>query len=204
MYQLTKLDYSYQELEPFIDTHTMGLHYHKHATNYLNKLNNLLIKNNYTFNYTLMELIYHINEFPKNDQENILFNLGGVLNHNLYFKSMNPKNKNPEGNLKIAIDNKYGSLEKFWNSFKEKALLLKGSGYTFFVLKNNGDLDIINLSNQEMPITLGYIPLFNVDMWEHAYYLNYKNEKEKYLDNFFEVADFSYADKLYNSIIKQK
>ena len=91
MYQLPELNYSFDELEPYIDTHTVGLHYHKHEQNYLNKLNQLLIKNNYDYHYSLDELIYHINEFPKNDWDDILFNLGGVLNHNLYWKSMSPK-----------------------------------------------------------------------------------------------------------------
>ena len=136
MYKLQKLNYSYQELEPYIDTHTMGLHYNKHAKNYLNKLNDLLIKNNYDFRYSLEELVFHIKEFNKEDQEDIMFNLGGVLNHNLYFYSMNPNPILPFGNLKTAINNRYGSYENFLKEFKEKALKLKGSGYIFLVLKD--------------------------------------------------------------------
>lgn len=199
MYTLFDLPYSYQDLEPFIDTHTMGLHYLKHTLGYLNKLNELLIKENYDFRYNLEELIYHISEFSSKDD--ILFNLGGVLNHNLYFYSMSNYHTMPSIEVMKKINDKFGSYDYFWNKFKEVALKLKGSGYTFVVLKNN-DLDIINLSNQENPLLYGMIPLFCIDLWEHAYYLNYNNDKSKYIDNFKEIADFGMFNTIYNGIIK--
>ena len=202
MYKLPELPYLYQDLEPFIDTHTMGLHYHKHEQNYLDKLNTLLLKNNYNFRYSLEELIYHINEFPVNDREDILYNLGGVLNHNLYFKCMTPGGKKPTGQLDDYINKKYENYEKFFDEIKKKAMSLKDSGYTFLVLKNNGEVDIINMSNQDTPLLLGYIPLFTIDLWEHAYYINYENRKADYLDNFKTIADFTYASCIFNSIIK--
>ncbi len=200
MYKLPPLEYSFEDLEPYIDTHTMGLHYHKHHQNYLNKLNELLEKNNYDYKYNLNELLYCMDEFHENDRENILFNLGGVLNHNLYWKSINPISEKPTGNLKNNIDKKYGNYDNFWNIIKNKALSLKGSGYVFFVLRNDGELDIITLSNQETPLSMGHIPLFTIDMWEHAYYLNYENEKSDYIDNFKSIADFNNANKIFNSI----
>lgn len=203
MYQLPKLSYLFQDLEPYIDTHTMGLHYHKHEQNYLNQLNDLLRKNNYDYRYSLQELLYHINEFTEIDRENILFNLGGVLNHNLYWNSINSNQElKPTGKLKNDIERIYGSYDNFWNKFKESALKLKGSGYTFLVLKSDGKLDIINTSNQQTPLSFGYIPLFNIDLWEHAYYLNYQNDKGKYIDNFKLIADFTNASKIYNNLIK--
>ena len=202
MYKLPILPYLFQDLEPYVDIHTMGLHYHKHEMNYLNKLNLLLIKNNYDYKYPIEELIYHIDEFPIEDREDILYNLGGVLNHNLYFKSMSPKRVLPSDKLKDDIESKYGSVDKFLLEFKNKALELKGVGYTFLVVNDNGTLDIINLSNQDLPQLLGYIPLLNMDMWEHAYYLNYKNEKSNYIDNFFLIVDFINANSLYNSLMK--
>lgn len=197
MYQLPSLSYLYQDLEPFIDTHTMGLHYHKHEQTYLNNLNNLLNKNNYDYKYDLNELIYHIEEFPIDNRENILFNLGGVLNHNIYWKSMNKNNTLPSGELKEQIDKQFGGYDEFWKEIKENALKLKGSGYTFLVMSNN-ELEIINFFNQDSPLLYGYIPLFNIDLWEHAYYINYENDKSKYIDNFKEIADFSYANEIYN------
>lgn len=201
MYQLPSLPYLYQDLEPFIDTHTMGLHYHKHEQAYLNNLNNLLKKNNYDYKYDLNELIYHIEEFPLEDRENILFNLGGVLNHNIYWKSMNNNGTLPSGKLKEQIHKQYGNYDEFWKEIKESALKLKGSGYTFLVMSNN-ELEIINFFNQDSPLLYGYIPLFNIDLWEHAYYINYENDRSKYIDNFKEIADFSYASEIYNKNAK--
>ena len=95
MYSLPKLPYLYQDLEPYIDTHTLGLHYNIHTKNYLNKLNELLNENKYDYRYNLNELIYHLDEFKPSIREDILYNLGGVLNHILYFNSMSPKIKKP-------------------------------------------------------------------------------------------------------------
>lgn len=201
MYKLPKLPYLFQDLEPFIDTHTIGLHYHKHEQNYLNKLNEILLKNNFDYKYSLYELLYNINEFPVDDREDLLFNLGGVLNHNLYWKSMNTeKREKPSDDLKVAIDKKYGSFKDFFISFKKKALKLKGSGYTFLVMNKHKELDIVNTFNQDTPLLKGYIPLFVIDLWEHAYYLNYENDKSKYIDNFELIADFRYANKIYNNM----
>ena len=203
MYKKINLSYLFQDLEPFIDIHTLGLHYYKHYQNYLNKLNELLVKNNYNYRYKLEELLFHINEFNVDDREDILFNLGGVINHNIYFLSMNYKNREkPLGMLLEYIDGKYGSYDNFVDKFKSKALELKGSGYTYLVIKKNGELEIINLSDQDLPMSLGYIPLFNIDMWEHSYYINYENDKSKYIDNFMMIADFSNANKIFNRIFE--
>ena len=91
IYKLEELPYLFEDLEPYIDTHTLALHYRIHQNNYLTKLNNILKNNNYDYRYNINELIYHINEFKNEDREDILYNLGGVLNHNLYWKSMNKK-----------------------------------------------------------------------------------------------------------------
>ena len=204
MYQQQDLPFLYQDLEPYIDTNTVGIHHNKHERNYLNNLNKILIKNNFHFKYNINELIYHINEFPKDDRETILFNLGGVLNHNLYWKSINPKKKQkPTLELKNELEKKYNNIDNFFNMFKESALSLKGSGYTFLILNKNDELEIINTKNQDMPQLQGYIPLFVIDMWEHAYYLNYKNEKSDYIDNFLQIADFTFANENYNNIMKK-
>jgi len=116
----------------------MWLHYHKHEQNYLNQLNRLLEKFHYDYCYGLEELLYHIQEFPVSSQENLLFYLGGVLNHNLYWMGMSTKRKGPQGKLKIQLEKTFGSYDGFWKIFKEKALQMKGSGYTFLVLNRDG------------------------------------------------------------------
>lgn len=193
MYKLKNLNYDYDSLEPFIDTHTLGLHRNKHQQGYLNKLNNLLIKNYYDFKYQIEELPNHIMEFSSMDHNDIMFNLGGVLNHNIYFNSMSSNKIEPNIILKKKIENTFQTVEELKNKMKEQALLLQGSGYIFLVLDQN-NLKIITLKNQETPYYYGYIPLIALDMWEHAYYLNYKNNKSEYIDNFFSVLDFQFAN----------
>ena len=198
MYKLTKLKYLYQDLEPYIDTHTIALHYNKHAMNYLDKLNSILKMNNYNFKYSLNNLFFYLNDFKYEDREDILFNLGGVLNHELYFKCLSKEKLLPNKLLKRELDLKYGSYNDFVNYFINEALKLKGAGYTFLEITLNGDLLIINRSNQDNPIFHQHIPLFCIDMWEHSYYLNYKISKKEYLTNIFEVIDFSYANDIYS------
>lgn len=196
MYTLEKLPYDYDALEPFIDTHTLGLHKNKHQLNYLNKLNELLLKNNYDYKYSLEELPKHLDEL-RSDKEDILFNLGGVINHNLYFKSMSPNKVLPNNNLLNLINDKYGSYDNFKDEFKGNALSLKGSGYTYLVINEKNELAIINLYNQDNPYNYNYVPLIAIDVWEHAYYINYENKRDLYIDNFFNVIDFSNANKYF-------
>lgn len=200
MYKLPRLAYLYQDLEPFIDTHTMALHYHKHMQNYLNNLNDLLNKNYYDYRYSINELIYHIDEFNESDKENILFNLGGVLNHDLYFKSISKNNFKPTGLLRKKINDTYGSYDNLLDKLEEEALKLKGSGYTFLVCDTNKNLEIINMSNQDTPILYNKVPLLNIDLWEHAYYINYENDKKRYITNFKQIIDFNNANNIYNNI----
>ena len=195
MYKINDLPYDYDALEPFIDSHTLGLHYNKHQKNYLKKLNELLLKNNYNFNYSIEEFPKYVSMFNDDDIEDILFNLGGVINHNLYFDSISPKKEEPNILLKNKINNNFGSYDNFKKLFKESALSLKGSGYTFLVL-NNGNLEIVNLPNQENPYSYNLIPLITLDLWEHAYYINYENKKDLYIDNFFEIINFHKANKI--------
>lgn len=200
MYKLEKLNYLFQDLEPFIDTKTVAVHYYKHAKKYLDNLNDLLNKNGYDYRYTEEELLFHIGEFNEGDRENILFNLGGVLNHNLYFKCLGKKSIEPSGKLLMAINDKYGSFENLLDKINEKGASLKGSGYTSLVCDDDGNLDLINTFNQQSPILYGYTPLFMIDLWEHAYYLNYQNDRNNYLNNIRNVLDFSYASKVYENI----
>lgn len=196
MYKLKKLPYKYYKLEPFIDTHTLGLHYLKHAKSYLDKLNSLLIKNNFNFNYELEELSFHINELNFEDKDDILFNLGGVINHNIYFESMSNKKEEANIFLKQQIIDDFKSLDNFKKEFKDNALKLKGSGYTYLVIDKN-KLKIMNFKNQDTPYFHNLIPLIAIDLWEHAYYLNYENNKSEYIDNFFEIMNFEKANKVF-------
>lgn len=196
MYQ--KQELTYNTLEPYISDRTLTIHYNNHYLKYLKNLNDILVKENYDFRYTKEELFNHIDEFNISVRDKILFNLGGVVNHELYFYNMsNLKNNKPVGSIKNEIDKEYGNYENFKTEFKKMALELIGSGYTYLVINKNKKLQIINMSNQESPYLYGMIPIMTLDLWEHSYYLDYQNNKEKYIDSFFEIIDFDKINNLY-------
>lgn len=198
MYQKMKLKYGYKDLEPVIDSKTVNIHYNKHYQKYLDNLNKVLQELNYDFKYSVIELVNHIDEFPIQKRDTILFNAGGVINHELYFNSMTPRmNQRPVGELKKAIDDTYGNYENFKQEFIKTASYLVGSGYTFLVMNKENKLEIINTSNQETPYLYGLTPILALDLWEHAFYLKYQNRKDEYINNFFSIIDFENVNKLY-------
>lgn len=197
MYTLKSLPFEMFSLEPFIDTHTIGLHHYKHELSYLNNLNKIIAK--YNVNYKLEELYKHLDEFKDEDKNDLIFYLGGVINHELYWQSINPNNKeNSQGKLLDAINKKYGSLDNFWMEFKNLVTNLKGSGYVFLVKSKNNEIDLITTSNQDSPYLFNLTPLFCIDLWEHAYYINYENDKLRYFETFKTLANFNYANKNFN------
>lgn len=202
MYNRVPLPYEYNALEPYIDTKTVGIHYENHYMKYLNNLNKLLEKNNYKNEYTKEELVTHLDMFPLEDRGQILYNLGGVLNHELYFNNMSPKKKNqPVGALKQIIEKQYGTYENFKQELIQTADYLVGSGYTFVVVNSKNQLEILNLSNQETPYSYELKPILALDLWEHAYYLTYQNNRDEYIRNFFEIIDFEQINQQYEKAI---
>ena len=188
MYKKIKL--SYDSLEPVIDDLTLNLHYNKHYQGYIDNLNKLV-----TSDLDVIDIIKNIDKFDLDKRSDILYNAGGVLNHELYFLSMDNK-AYKENKLTRDISKKYGSFENFKNEFISVAYKLVGSGYTFLVLNNN-ELDIVNMSNQENPYTYGMVPLLALDLWEHAYYLKYYNNRNLYINNFFSIINFDKASEIY-------
>lgn len=201
MYKLESLPYSYDALEPIVSASTVNIHYNKHYNNYLNKLNAILNNINYDFSDSIENIIINIEKFPIEYRGDILFNAGGVVNHNLYFNSMDKEKRLPTGKLLEKINRTYGSYENFKQEFIVTAKKMVGSGYTFLVLDKNKNLNIINTSNQESPYSYGFIPLFTIDLWEHAYYLDYQNRRDDYINNFFSIVNFKQAEKIYEENI---
>lgn len=194
MYILMKLPYNYNALEPDISERTVDIHYNKHHKKYNENLNKLIEIDIYP-----LELIpQNIDKFPIEKRGDILYNAGGVLNHNLYWNSMSEKGAMPNGKLLNKINYTYGNFDNFKEIFINKAKRLTGSGYTFLV-EDNENLTIMNLPNQETPLSYGLTPLFTIDLWEHAYYLDYQNDRNKYIENFWNKADFTYASKVYEN-----
>lgn len=197
MYTAKPLGYSYNALEPFISERTIDIHYNKHYKKYLDNLNTLLLKNEYDYRYTKEELVEHIDIFPLKERGEILYNLGGVLNHELYFENMGPRNHELVGEFKDKVTSQYGSFENFKKEFIKQTKYLVGSGYTFLVLNKEKDLEILNIPNQDTPYSYDLIPLMNIDLWEHAYYLDYQNNKDEYIHNFFSIVDFNKINRNY-------
>ena len=204
MYKSIVLPYNYNGLESIIDEQTVYIHFNRHYLGYLEKLNKLLNSINYDFKYTKEELVNHIDEIPLSIRDDVLYNLGGVLNHELYFTSMSDMKKNkPIGLIEQKINSQYGNYENFKNEFIKTASYLVGSGYTFLVVNKKGDLEIINTVNQETPYLYDLKPIMTLDLWEHAYYLLYKNRRSDYILNFFEIIDFDQINKNYEIASKK-
>lgn len=202
MYQAKPLNYDYNALEPNISARTIDVHYNKHYLGYLNKLNSTLNNINYDYRYDVKDLIKHIAEFPIDIRDDILFYAGGVINHELYFNNL--KYSKMEGQLLEAIKKKYGSVENFQKEFIKASNNLVGSGYTFLVVNNQKELGIINTSNQETPYLYGMIPIMTIDLWEHAYYLDYLNNRNQYILNFFNVINYRKVNENYEQAFKSK
>ena len=204
MYVLKSLPYSYNALEPYISTRTVTIHHEKHHKGYLDKLNIALNKVNFDFSHSILWVIQNIDNFPLSLRGDILYNAGGVLNHDLYFEILSSnKNNEPKGILKDEINKEFGSFENFREEFIKSALSVVGSGWTFLVLNKDKKLQIINTSNQETPYLYGFTPIIGLDLWEHSYYLDYQNNKNQYIDNFFLLLDFDRIENLYEETYKK-
>lgn len=202
MYETIPLSYSFNDLSPYINEDNLRINYQIYRDN-LDKLNTLLKSIHYDYSYSLRDLIDHIDIFPLNIRGEILYYLSSVLNHNLYFYNIsNQKNIAPNKTIEKDIIKYFGNYEEFKRQFKNKAMNLKGSGYTFLVKDEQGTLKIINTSNEDSPYYYKMVPIIALDLWEHAYFLQYKNQKEDYIDNFFKVIDFEKINTYYEQIVK--
>ena len=198
-FEVKPLNYSYDALEPYIDKETMMIHHDKHYKNYVDKLNNAIKKDPNLYSYNLEDLLTNLDSIPENISQAIKNNGGGVYNHEFFFNIMTNKKTSPSKELKKAIDRDFVSFEKFKNEFKEAALDVFGSGWAWLVSDKDGNLSIIKTSNQDSPITLNLTPIIGIDVWEHAYYLRYQNNRSNYIDNWFNVINWDKALSNYNN-----
>lgn len=192
-----KITLDYKSLDPYIDDRTLALHYNAHYRNYTDKLNKYLNDINYDYKDSPIYLAKHIDILPMENRDEILFNLGGYLNHSLYFYNLTNKKKDIPIELLNLINKYFGSFSLFKEEFIDMAMEVKGSGYTFLVMDKNNKLRIINTSNQDTPYYYGFTPIMTIDVWEHAYYLKYTYLRKKYLENIFDIIDFDKVYKLY-------
>lgn len=200
-FELMPLPYEYEALEPYIDAETLHYHHDKHLKTYVDNLNNALKDYPGLQNTSLTTLLVNIEGLPPAVQNAVRNNGGGVFNHNLYFSAMRPpkEDNRPVGTLAEKINKQYGSFESFKKELAERSIGQFGSGYGWLVTDSEGNLDIVSTPNQNTPIGRNIMPLIPIDVWEHAYYLKYKNLRKDYVENWFKLANWDYIEDLYKS-----
>jgi len=189
MFTLINLPYSNEDLSPVISSQTLSFHHGKHLQTYVNNLNNLL--KNSEFEKSSLE------EIVKKSSGAIFNNAGQILNHNLYFlqfQKVKEDNK-PEGKIAELINRDFKSFEDFKDEFSKKSAGLFGSGWVWLSLNTEGKLEISQEQNAQNPITRGNIPLLTIDVWEHAYYLDYQNRRAEYIEKFWSIINWKEVNK---------
>lgn len=199
MYKRIELPYDFNSLEPYIDEATMKTHYGKHHLAYEANLNKALENNEeYTKGKTLEQLLKNIDELPEGIKTAVVNNGGGVSNHNLYFSILSPNAKKaPEGKLLEAINKTFGSVDNLKEELNNASITIFGSGFAFLAKDKDGNLSIVKRPNQNSPTMDGLVPVIAIDVWEHAYYLNYKNLRADYVKNIWNVIDWGKVEELY-------
>ncbi|QFF99448.1 superoxide dismutase [Psychrobacillus glaciei] len=196
-YELPELPYAYDALEPHIDKETMNIHHSKHHNTYVTNLNNAVSGKADLENKSVEELIANLDAVPEDIKTVVRNNGGGHANHSLFWQILSPNGGgNPTGELAEAIDAKFGSFDAFKEEFAKAATTRFGSGWAWLSVVN-GELDLSSTANQDSPIMEGKTPLLGLDVWEHAYYLNYQNRRPDYISSFWNVVNWDEVSKRY-------
>lgn len=189
MFNLPKLPYAYDALEPFIDAKTMEIHHTKHHQTYVDKLNKALEKYPKLQKNSAEDLIKNLEVIPEDIRTAVRNHGGGHVNHSFFWQILK-KGVEPKGEILKAINKKFKGIDTFKEQFKDAATTLFGSGWAWLVLNSKGELEIVKTPNQDSPITHNMIPILGIDVWEHAYYLRYQNRRPEYVDAFFNVINW--------------
>ncbi|UAJ65405.1 superoxide dismutase [Mn] [Candidatus Schneideria nysicola] len=201
---LPNLEYNYSDLEPYIDRKTMEIHHTKHHQTYIDNANTIL-KDFHDSNIQIEKIIQELEKFPLITQTILRNNVGGYINHNFFWKSLK-KHVPLKGEIKQIIEDNFGNIGSFKDRFQQSALSLFGSGWVWLVKQNN-QLNIVHTINQDNPLmgenisgTSG-IPILGIDLWEHAYYLQYQNRRRDYIDAFWNIINWDEVNSRLQSII---
>lgn len=196
MFQLPQLPYAYDALEPYIDARTMEIHYTKHHKAYTDNLNNA-IKGTPLEGKTIQEILQTLD--PENKA--VRNNGGGYYNHNLFWEILSAKKTTPSAELSKAIETAFGSFEAFKEAFSKAAATQFGSGWAWLAVEKGGKVGVCATANQDNPL-MSHIkcgtPILGLDVWEHAYYLNYQNRRADYIEAFFNIINWDKVSELYN------
>jgi len=189
-FELPQLPYAYDALEPYIDKETMTIHHTKHHNTYVTNLNNALEGNEELLAKSVEEVISNLDAVPEASRTAVRNNGGGHANHSLFWQVLAPNaGGEPAGELADAINSKFGSFESFKDEFTKAATTRFGSGWAWLAV-NNGELEVTSTPNQDSPLMEGKTPVLGLDVWEHAYYLNYQNRRPEYINAFFSLVNW--------------
>jgi Fe-Mn family superoxide dismutase len=193
MFTLPKLGYSFDALEPHIDAKTMEIHHDKHHATYVDKLN-AAVKGTDLEDKSMEEILSEIDSVPENIRTAVKNNGGGHHNHTLFWESMKPGGaKAPSADFAGKLNDAFGDFEQFKAKFTEAGIGRFGSGWAWLV-GNNGNLEIYSTANQDSPLMEGKAPVLGLDVWEHAYYLNYQNKRPDYIEAWWNVVNWSVVE----------
>ena len=196
------LPYEYDALVPVLDAETLTFHHDKHYKTYVDNLNSALSDYPELQKKSLTELLTDISTLPGAVQTAVRNNGGGVYNHELYFDSMRePAGQEPDGALAEAIERDFGSYRQWKEQMKPAAVSKFGSGWAWLVADQDGRLSIVQTSNQDVPDLEDYVPILLVDVWEHAYYLQYQNRRADYVESWFGLINWRKAGKRYEDCV---
>ena len=187
-YTLPDLPYAYNALEPYIDEETMHYHHDKHHQTYVNNLNGAVEKHPELFSKSAEELITDLAAIPEDIRGAVRNNGGGHANHSLFWQIMGPDGGHLNGPVQEAVRKTFGSEEDFKKLFAQAAATRFGSGWAWLVVHNK-ELEIMSTANQDSPLSEGKTPILALDVWEHAYYLKYKNARVDYISAFWNVVN---------------
>ncbi|HLC78462.1 MAG TPA: superoxide dismutase [Candidatus Nanoarchaeia archaeon] len=202
VFQISPLPYAYNSLEPFIDEQTMKIHHDKHHQTYTDKLNDALKEYPDLQNKNAEELLKNLNSAPEKIRQAVINHGGGFVNHNFFWEILK-KDVKISGEIEKAITKKFGSFKAFKEEFNKAALGLFGSGWAWLVVDTKGNLEILQTKNQDSPLSLGKTPILGIDVWEHSYYLLYKNNRAEYVKNFFNVINWNKVNDNYKKVVKK-
>lgn len=195
---LPELPYAYDALEPFFDEETMHLHHDKHHQTYVNNLNVAIEKHNELADKTVEELLSDLDAVPEDIRTAVRNNAGGHLNHSLFWKWLTPNGGGvATAEIGDAIVKEFGSFEDFKIQFKAAATGRFGSGWAWLVVDKDGKLKITSTANQDNPISEGEKAVLGLDVWEHAYYLKYRNVRPDYIEAFFNLVNWDFVNELF-------
>jgi Fe-Mn family superoxide dismutase len=192
LHQLPKLPYALDALEPYISKETLKYHHGKHHAAYVKNLNTA-IENTHFSGRTLEQIIAEAQGY-------IFNNAAQVWNHTFYWQCLSPdKTLDPKNEISQAIEHQFGSLNDFNREFTKAATTLFGSGWTWLVLNQQGNLEIVNTENADTPLRHDQVPLLTCDVWEHAYYLDYRNARNDYLQAFWKLVNWDFVNEQYTA-----